>query len=95
MGTHSGKNEDQARNAGLTPCGNGRQVGQAQASATFVCKKLYGHQFAKEDLADEFEACSKSNPGSCPLDENGNWQTHYMFVGQGMDVIPGNDPRDK
>lgn len=82
MGSHSGRNEAKAVNAGLTPVSIEDSVTYEEANLTFVCRKLYQHEFVKEDLAEEIAEYYKASPKSYPLDENGDWQTHYMFVGE-------------
>jgi len=86
MGTHSGRNEDKVKGAELTPISIGRSVGYKEAELTFLCKKLYQHEFAKEDLAEEVHEYYKASSKVYPPDTNGDWQTHYMFVGEIIDV---------
>jgi len=86
MGTHSGRNEDKVKAAGLTPVAIGSSVTYQQAHLTFLCKKLYQHEFVKENLADEIHDYYKASPAVYPPDANGEWQTHYMFVGEIIDV---------
>lgn len=86
MGSHSGRNEDKVKASGLTPVMIGDSVTYQQANLTFLCKKLYQHEFVKEDLAEEIHDYYKANPAVYPRDENGDWQTHYMFVGEIIDV---------
>ena len=86
MGTHSGRSGDKVKASGLTPVAMGDSVTYKQANLTFLCKKLYQHEFAKEDLAEEIGNYYKASPGVYPPDENGDWQTHYMFVGEIVEV---------
>ncbi len=86
MGTHSGRNEDKVKGAGLTPVSIGASVGYQEAELTFLCKKLYQHEFVKEDLAESIHEYYKANPAVYPPDANGEWQTHYMFVGEIIEV---------
>ena len=86
MGTHSGRDGDKVTAAGLTPVIMGDSVTYQQADLTFLCKKLYQHEFVKEDLAGEIHDYYKASPAAFPPDENGDWQTHYMFVGEIIDV---------
>ncbi len=86
MGAHSGRDGDKADAAGLTPVAMGDSVAYEQANLTFLCRKLYQHEFVKEDLAEEICSYYKASPASFPPDENGDWQTHYMFVGEIIDV---------
>lgn len=53
---------------------------------TFLCKKLYQHRFEKEGLAEEIQNYYKTSPAVYPSNANGNWQTHYMFIGEIIDV---------
>lgn len=86
MGSHSGRNEDKAINAGLTPMEMHGSVGFQEASLTFVCRKLYQHQFTKEDLASEIQKYYENGKKIYP-DGNGGWQPHYVFVGEVIDKI--------
>lgn len=86
MGTRSGREEDKVSACGLTPVPMGDSVTYAQANLTFLCRKLYQHQFEKEELAEEIRQYYQSNPRVYPPDGEGNWQTHYMFVGEVLDV---------
>lgn len=85
MGSHSGRNEDKAINAGLTPVLMGDSVGFNEATLTFVCKKLYQHQFSKEDLSQEIQDFYAKSPKVYP-DYAGGWQPHYVFVGEVLEV---------
>jgi len=87
MGTHSGRNENKVKAAGLTPIALGDSVAYEEANLTFLCKKLYQHEFVKEDLAQEIHEYYKASPSVYPLDANGDWQTHYMFVGEIMEEV--------
>ena len=53
MGSHSGRDGDKAAAAGLTPAAMGNSVTYEEANLTFLCKKLYQHQFAKEYRAGD------------------------------------------
>ena len=87
MGSHSGRNENKDINAGLTPVAFGNSVTYGEANLSFLCRKIYQHQFAKEDLHDDIKNYYKSNPKSFPVDENGDWQPHWVFVGEILDVL--------
>ena len=82
VGTHSGRDEDKFSAAGLTPVEIGGSVGYKEASVTFVCKKMYGAPFDKAGLNEEIARYYKANPKAYPVDENGDWQPHLMFVGE-------------
>ena len=86
IGSHSGRDGDKAAAAGLTPMAFGQGVTYAEANLTFLCKKLYQHQFTTEDLAPEVQAYYASMPQVYP-DFHGGWQPHIAFVGEIIDVI--------
>ncbi len=75
LGSHSGRDGDKVAAAGLTPKAIGNGVTFAEASLTFLCKKLYQGTFEREGLADEI------NNGIYK-----NWQPHWMFVGEILEV---------
>ena len=85
IGSHSGRDGDKAAAAGLTPVAIGNGVTYQEANLTFVCKKLYQHQFSREDLALEIQEYYASMPKVYP-DFKGGWQPHIVFVGEIMDV---------
>lgn len=82
MGAHSGRHEDKAAAAGLTPVPVGDSVGYREAHLTFLCRKLYQHPFAREDLAPEIQRYYQASPKVYPPDEHGRWQPHWVFVGE-------------
>ena len=43
---------------------------------------MYGAQFDKAGLNGEIARYYKANPKAYPVDENGDWQPHLMFVGE-------------
>ena len=86
MGSHSGRNEDKAANAGLTPVAINNSTTFKEATTTFVCRKLYQHQFAKEDIHQDIQNHYIGKPQSFPPDEDGNWQPHWMFIGEIIEV---------
>lgn len=87
MGSHSGRNEDKTRIAGLTPVPFGNSVDFEEASLSFLCKKVYQHQFAVEDIAQEVQDYYASNPKVYPSEEEPGWQPHIVFIGEILDVI--------
>ncbi|MST68058.1 flavin reductase [Clostridiales Family XIII bacterium RF-744-FAT-WT-3] len=87
MGSHSGRNEDKVAGAGLTPVEMGESIGFKEAQLTFVCRKLYQHMLSKDDLAPEIQEYYKNNQKAFPLDENGDWQPHWVFVGEVTDTV--------
>ena len=60
----------------LTPVGIEHGVDFAEAELTFVCKKLYAHQFEKEQVPPEVAAWIYSRV-----------PPHTMFIGEIVDVI--------
>lgn len=87
MGSHSGRNDDKVAAAGLTPVSMGESVAYQEANLTFLCKKIYQHQFTKENIAVDVQEYYKANPKAYPLDETGVWQPHWVFVGGIIDVV--------
>ena len=47
------------------------------------------HEIDKENLAQEIKDYYMSKPQSFPLDDNGDWHAHYLFIGEIIDVIEG------
>ena len=86
MGSHSGRDGNKAEAAGLTPVPMGESVTYKEANFTFLCRKIYQHQFAKEDIATDVQEHYKANPKSFPPDENGKWQPHWFFAGEIIEV---------
>lgn len=87
LGTRSGRDGDKVSAAGLTPVAMGDSVGFREASLSFLCRKLYQHTFSKEDIAPDVQAYYRSHPAVYPVDENGEWQPHWMFVGEIIDAV--------
>lgn len=85
MGSHSGRDEDKAKAAGLTPVVMGSGVTYKEAYLTFLCKKLYQHQFSREDLAPQIQEYYASMPEIYP-DFQGGWQPHIVFIGEIISV---------
>lgn len=81
MGAHSGREGDKASAAGLTPVAIDNSVTYKEASVTFVCRKVYQHPFAKKGIAEDVQAYYKANPKTYPPPENGEWEPHWVFVG--------------
>ena len=86
MGSHSGRDEDKTSAAGLTVVPFGDSITYKEASLSILCRKLYQHPFDRESLHPEIQAYYQANPKAYPLDANGDWQSHWMFVGQILDV---------
>lgn len=87
MGSHSGRCGDKAAAAGLTPVPFGEGVAFEEAELTFLCRKIYGHQFEKDSIAENVQEYYRTNPLSYPPDENGEWQPHWMFIGEIIDAV--------
>ena len=87
LGTLSGRDGDKITPSGLTPTAMGGSVSYEEAELSFLCRKLYQHRFSKEDLAPEIQAYYQAHPKVYPPDEEGEWQPHWVFVGEVVDVI--------
>ena len=85
FGSHSGRDENKIEAVGFTPVKMGQGVTFEEAECTFLCKKLYQHQFSREDLAPEIQEYYAAKPEVYP-DFKGGWQPHYVFVGEIIDV---------
>ena len=91
LGSKSGRDEDKVKASGLTPIAVENTVAYKEAELTFVCKKLYQHQFSRDDLAPEVQQYYASSPAIYP-DFNGGWQPHIMFIGGITSVIDHRSP---
>ena len=87
MGSCSGRDVDKVAASGLTPVPAGDTVSYEEAELTFVCRKIYQHQLAKEDIAADVREYYESNERVFPKDENGEWQPHWVFIGEVTEVI--------
>lgn len=85
MGSHTGRTEDKAAHAGLTPISMKETVGFQEANLTFVCKKLYQHKLSEKDLDASIQSFYAASPKVYP-DFHGGWQPHYVFAGEILDV---------
>ena len=90
MGSVSGRDHDKPAESGLTPVAMGDSVTYEEAELTFLCRKIYQHMFSKEDLAGEIQDIYRNNTRSFPPDENGEWQPHWMFIGE---ILEADDRR--
>ena len=81
MGSHSGRDGNKAEAAGLTPVAMEQGVTYQEANLTFLCRKLYQHQFAKESIAPDVQEYYAASPKVYP-DFKGGWQPHIVFVGE-------------
>lgn len=87
LGSRSGRDGDKITPSGLTPTAMGGSVSYEEAELSFLCRKLYQHRFSKEDLALEIQAYYQAHPAVYPPDAEGEWQPHWVFVGEVVDVI--------
>lgn len=85
LGSHSGREEDKVAVTGLTPIAMGDSVTYEEAELTFLCRKVYQHPFNKEGISEDVQEYYKANPKVYPPDETGEWQPHWMFVGEIID----------
>ena len=78
IGSHSGRDGDKAVGAGLTPIEIGQGVTYKEANLTFLCKKLYQHQFSKRILQLKFRSTMLPYQKNIPISmEDGN---HISFL---------------
>ena len=87
LGSRSGRDGDKVAASGLTPEPLGESVGFREAELSFLCRKLYQHPFSKEDLAPAVREYYQANPKVYPPDEEGQWQPHWVFVGEVLQVL--------
>lgn len=74
LGSHSGRDEDKVKAAGLTPVAIDGTVTFAEAELTFVCRKIYQAPFVREGMADDINAIYTG------------WDPHWMFIGEILDT---------
>ena len=86
LGSHSGRDGDKIEASGLTPVPMGDCVGYREAKLSFLCRKLYQHEFSKEDLAEEISTYYMGRPSAFPPDDKGDWHPHCVFVGEILEV---------
>lgn len=89
LGSHSGRDENKVANSGLTPVVAGDGVTFKEAELTFVCKKLYEHQFDEAYLAERVKDYYASNPAVYTQAGHDRWEPHYMYIGEVVDAIEG------
>ena len=76
LGSKSGRDGDKVALTKLTPVAVEHGVDFAEAEKTFVCRKLYSHQFELEQIPQEVrDWCYTQQP------------PHTMFLGEIVDVI--------
>lgn len=77
MGSHSGRSEDKAKNAGLTPTFIENTTAFAEASMVFVCRKLYYAPLVESGFVDQ--SLIESNYPDKDF--------HEMYVGEIIKVL--------
>ena len=87
LGSHSGRDENKVANSGLTPVAASDGVTFKEAELTFVCKKLYEHQFDEAYLAEKVKDYYASNPAVYTQAGHDRWEPHYMYIGEVVDAI--------
>ena len=87
LGSHSGRDENKVANSGLTPVVAGDGVTFKEAELTFVCKKLYEHQFDEAYLAETVKDYYASNPAVYTQAGHDRWEPHYMYIGEVVEAI--------
>ena len=87
LGSHSGRDENKVANSGLTPVAAGDGVTFKEAELTFVCKKLYEHQFDEAYLAEKVKDYYASNPAVYTQAGHDRWEPHYMYIGEVVEAI--------
>lgn len=94
LGSHSGRDGDKVKASGLTPVAMGDGVTFKETEMTFLCHKLYFHQFAKEGLAPEihdyYAARPAVYPNVTPDGTSDNWEPHYVIMGE---IVEAEDKR--
>lgn len=87
LGSKSGRDIDKVALTKLSPKTIKESVTYKEASQVFYCKKIYFGQFNKDNVAEEIKRNYMNNPDSFPRDKNGEWQTHYMFIGEIIEYV--------
>ena len=76
LGSKSGRDGDKVALTRLTPAAGEHGVDFEQAELSFVCRKLYSHQFEKEQVPREVADWIYNR-----------MPPHTMFIGEIVDVI--------
>ena len=76
MGSTSGKDTDKVKASGLTPVYSDGAISYAEASATFVCRRIYMAQMNRDALPDFAQK----------IYQNGI-EPHYIIIGELSDPI--------
>lgn len=91
LGSHSGRDGDKVKEAGLTPIAMGDSVTFKQAEFTFLCRKIYLHQFSKDGLDSSirkyYSSFPEDYPNVTPDGTSDNWEPHYAIIGEIVDVL--------
>ena len=74
LGSHSGRDGDKVKAAGLTPVTIGDGVTFKEANLTFLCRKIYQDMFRREGMAEEIQ------------DFYSGWEPHWLFIGEVLDA---------
>ena len=87
LGSRSGRDEDKVKETRLTPERVKDAVTYREAELTFYCRKIYGYPFDKDSLSEDIKEYYKASPKVYPPDENGEFQTHWVFIGEILEAI--------
>lgn len=88
MGSHSGRNVDKIAESGLTPIAvDDYAVIFAESNLTFVCKKIYWQHMDKDSMLQDIKDYYVANPKVYPVNANGEWESHVVFVGEITKVL--------
>lgn len=87
LGARSGRDGDKLAASGLHSVPMGEGIGFEEAELSFLCRKLCQLPFEKAALAPDIQNYYRNNPRAFPPDENGNWQPHWVFVGEILEVL--------
>ena len=73
---------------GMAPAGSAAPYADAlsvtyeEAELTFLCRKVCGQPLDKDGLAQDIRDYYAGAPKSFPPDGDGEWQPHWMFIGE-------------
>lgn len=82
LGSQSGRDTDKVNESGLTPKVINGAVTYEEATFTFVCRKICQLPIKKEDIAQDIRDYYAANPQGYPVDENGDYHPHWIFMGE-------------
>lgn len=82
LGTHSGRKENKVASSGLTPISIDGNVSFKESNLVFTCRKVYQHQLEKDGISNDIQEYYKKNPLAYPRNENGDWEPHWMIIGE-------------